>query len=64
MVGIFGPTEWWRNGSPRVEDIVVERADIGCRVDCHRRMCGNWICMDIDVDTVFNAVKRRLGLGS
>lgn len=63
VVGIFGPTEWWRNGSPCVRDIVVERTDIGCRVDCHRRTCANWICMYIDVETVFNAVKRRLGLG-
>ncbi len=63
IVGIFGPTEWWRNGSPRDEDIVVERTDIGCRVDCHRRTCSNWICMDIEVETVFSAVKRRLGSG-
>ncbi|HMT07143.1 MAG TPA: lipopolysaccharide heptosyltransferase I [Pyrinomonadaceae bacterium] len=63
IVGIFGPTEWWRNGSPRPDDLVVERTDIGCRVDCHRRTCSNWICMDIDVETVFDAVKRRLGSG-
>lgn len=63
IVGIFGPTEWWRNGSPRPDDIVVERTDIGCRIDCHRRTCSNWICMDIDVETVFDAVKRRLGSG-
>src|SRR4029079_13796715 len=25
IVGLFGPTEWWRNGSPRQEDICVER---------------------------------------
>ncbi|MBC7796272.1 MAG: lipopolysaccharide heptosyltransferase I, partial [Pyrinomonadaceae bacterium] len=36
VVGIFGPTEWWRNGSPIETDICVERDDIGCRVDCHR----------------------------
>lgn len=61
VVGLFGPTEWWRNGSPNRQDICVERADIGCRVDCHRRTCGNWICLDIEVETVFRAVQKRLG---
>jgi len=60
VVGIFGPTEWWRNGSPNPKDIVVERNDIDCRVDCHRRTCGKWICMDIDTETVFEAVSKRL----
>jgi len=61
VVGIFGPTEWWRNGSPDPKDICVERSDINCRVDCHRRTCSNWICMDIPVETVFDAVQERLG---
>jgi len=60
VVGIFGPTEWWRNGSPATGDICVERSDIACRIDCHRRTCNNWICMDINVETVFEAVRRRL----
>jgi lipopolysaccharide heptosyltransferase I len=60
VVGIFGPTEWWRNGSLDPEDICVERLDIGCRIDCHRRECSNWICMDIDVDAAVRAVTRRL----
>ena len=60
IVGIFGPTEWWRNGSPNPKDICVERTDIGCRVDCHRRTCSNWICMNIDVETVFKAVHDRI----
>ena len=60
VVGIFGPTEWWRNGSPNERDICVEREDINCRVDCHRRTCSNWICMDISVETVFEAVRKRL----
>lgn len=60
VVGIFGPTEWWRNGSPNPQDICVERLDIGCRVDCHRRKCSNWICMDISVESVSAAVDRRL----
>jgi heptosyltransferase-1 len=60
VVGIFGPTEWWRNGSPNPDDICVERNDIDCRVDCHRRTCSKWICMDIDVETVFRAVEKRI----
>ena len=60
VVGLFGPTEWWRNGSPRPDDIVVERMDIDCRVECHRRACGNWICMDIEVERVLQAVNERL----
>jgi ADP-heptose:LPS heptosyltransferase len=61
IVGIFGPTEWWRNGSTAAADICVERLDIGCRPDCHRRTCSNWICMDISVETVFRAAQARLG---
>jgi lipopolysaccharide heptosyltransferase I len=61
IVGLFGPTEWWRNGSPRAEDICVERTDIDCRVDCHRRSCSKWICMDIEVGRVMDAIDRRMG---
>lgn len=60
IVGLFGPTEWWRNGSPRVEDVCVERTDIDCRVDCHRRSCSKWICMEIEVERVLRAVEKRL----
>jgi lipopolysaccharide heptosyltransferase I len=60
IVGIFGPTEWWRNGSPDSADICVGRTDIACRIDCHRRSCSNWICMDIDVETVFGALAARI----
>lgn len=60
VVGIFGPTEWWRNGSPNADDIEAGRTDIDCRIDCHRRECGKWICMDIEPECVFDAVKRRL----
>ncbi|HWN11508.1 MAG TPA: lipopolysaccharide heptosyltransferase I [Pyrinomonadaceae bacterium] len=63
VVGLFGPTEWWRNGSLRDADICVDRADIGCRTDCHRRSCSNWICMDIEVDRVLQAVGERLKVG-
>jgi ADP-heptose:LPS heptosyltransferase len=64
IVGLFGPTEWWRNGSPRPEDICIERNDIDCRVDCHRRSCSKWICMDIEVGRVMQAVERRISGGS
>ncbi|HRI05153.1 MAG TPA: lipopolysaccharide heptosyltransferase I [Pyrinomonadaceae bacterium] len=60
VVGLFGPTEWWRNGSPNPDDICVQRSDIDCRVDCHRRTCSKWICMDSDVEAVFTAVSERL----
>lgn len=60
VVGLFGPTEWWRNGSPYVEDICVERNDIDCREDCHRRACSKWICMNIEVARVLEAVGERL----
>ena len=60
VVGIFGPTEWWRNGSLAAGDICVEREGLPCRVDCHRRSCNEWICMDISVDTVFAALKKRI----
>lgn len=60
IVGLFGPTEWWRNGSPRPADVCVERNDIGCRTDCHRRSCSVWICMDIEVERVVQAVGERL----
>jgi lipopolysaccharide heptosyltransferase I len=61
IVGLFGPTEWWRNGSPRTADVCVERNDIDCRTDCHRRACSHWICMDIEVERVMEAVELRLG---
>ena len=64
VVGLFGPTEWWRNGSPFAEDICVERLDIDCREDCHRRSCSKWICMDIDVHRVADAVSQRLETSS
>jgi lipopolysaccharide heptosyltransferase I len=64
VVGIFGPTEWWRNGSLNPDDICIERNDIACRVDCHRRTCSNWICMDITVETVFDGVTQRLQAAS
>ena len=68
VVGIFGPTEWWFNGSPNKDDVRVERTDLNCRANCNRRKigswekgaCGNWICMDIAAEAVFEAIKIRL----
>lgn len=60
VAGLFGPTEWWRNGSPRAEDICIERNDIDCREDCHRRSCSQWICMDISVERVLHFTGERL----
>jgi heptosyltransferase I len=59
VVALFGPTEWWRNGSLAPADIVIERDDISCRVECHRRTCSQWICMDTEVDAVTAAVIAR-----
>jgi lipopolysaccharide heptosyltransferase I len=64
VVGLFGPTEWWRNGSPRAEDVCVERTDVGCRDLCHRRSCSQWVCMDIEVGRVVEAVGERLRRGA
>lgn len=60
IVGLFGPTEWWRNGSPYREDRCVDRTDIDCRINCHRRACSNWICMDIEVERVLQSASERL----
>lgn len=68
VVGIYGPTEWNRNGSLNREDICVERHDLECRKNCYRRKigswkkgeCGNWVCMDISVGNVFEAIEKRL----
>lgn len=60
VAGLFGPTEWWRNGSPRPSDICIERTDIDCRTNCHRRSCSQWICMDIGVEQVLHFVGERL----
>lgn len=62
VVGLYGPTEWWRNGSPYQEDVCVERADLACRSNCHRRSCDNWLCMNTEVAPVLQAVNRRLNL--
>jgi len=57
IVGIYGPTQWWRNGSPNHKDICVQREDVNC---CGRRVCSDWVCMDIEVGKVLIAVKERI----
>ncbi len=61
IVGIYGPTAPERNGPFDPADRTVGR-DIPCRIDCHRRTCGNHICMDIPVEAVARAVAERLNL--
>ncbi len=60
VAGIFGPTEWWRNGSPRPSDVCIERKSLPCRIDCHRRACNKWICLDIEVAQALQFVERIL----
>ncbi len=58
-VGIFGPTSPIRNGPWKSEDEAVTRI-LPCS-GCHKRACtAKDDCMDIAVDEVFEAVKRRL----
>jgi len=61
VVGIFGPTSPVRNGPWRNKDEVLYHA-LHCS-NCYGRTCtsGNE-CMDIDVNEVFSAVMRRLGI--
>jgi heptosyltransferase I len=59
-VGIFGPTSPVRNGPWRNEDQAVTRK-LPCSC-CHKRSCAtDDDCMDIAVDQVFAAVRRRIG---
>ena len=60
IVGIYGPTDPARNGPFAPCDVSVGRADIACRVDCHRRSCNRWICMEIPVEDVQRVVDARL----
>jgi lipopolysaccharide heptosyltransferase I len=60
IVGLYGPTDSRRNGPFDVRDTVVERTDLACRVDCYRRRCDHWECLDITVETVLRAAAARL----
>lgn len=57
-VAILGPTAPGRNG-PFSEDDEVVRRDLPCS-NSYKRECQQFICMDIPVDAVFEAVQNRL----
>ena len=59
IVGIYGPTSPERNGPFDKRDIAVG-LDLWCRLNCHRRSCWHWECMDIPSSTVTEAVSARL----
>ncbi|MFB3903419.1 MAG: glycosyltransferase family 9 protein [Acidobacteriota bacterium] len=59
-VAIMGPSAVWRNRPYTPEDIVVKR-ELPCS-DCYKRTCDKFICMDIPVEQVFQAVVKRLGV--
>ena len=62
VVAILGPTATARNGPYSKADIVVKR-DLPCS-DSYKRVCDQFICMDIPGETVFQAVQRRLELAT
>lgn len=59
IVGIYGPTMPERNGPFDPADLTVG-LDIPCRVNCHRRTCNHHICMDIPVERLAEAVRKRM----
>ena len=59
IVGLYGPTSPERNGPFDDKDITIGR-DLWCRMDCHRRSCWHWECMDIPVVNVIEAISKRL----
>jgi lipopolysaccharide heptosyltransferase I len=60
IVGIYGPTPARRNGPFSPADVIVERFDLDCRVDCFRRRCSHTSCMKIPVEAVWQKVEQRL----
>jgi lipopolysaccharide heptosyltransferase I len=60
IVGIYGPTPARRNGPFSPADVIVERFDLDCRVDCFRRSCSHTSCMKIPVEAVWQKVEQRL----
>jgi ADP-heptose:LPS heptosyltransferase len=57
-VAIMGPTSPWRNGPFNEKDPIVKRY-LFCS-NSYKRTCNQFICMDIPVQEVFDAVTRRL----
>jgi len=64
IVGIYGPSAASRNGPFASDDVVVERFDLDCRVDCYRRSCSHTSCMKIPVEIVWQGVVQRLARDS
>ena len=60
IVAIFGPTESRRNGPFAQDDVVIERFDLDCRVDCYRRSCSHTSCMNIPLEGVWQGIEKRL----
>ncbi len=60
IVGIYGPTPARRNGPFANDDVVIERFDLDCRVDCFRRSCSHTSCMNIPVEAVWQSVMKRI----
>ena len=60
IVGIYGPTPARRNGPFAAADVIVERFDLDCRVDCFRRSCSHTSCMKIPVEAVWQKVMQRI----
>lgn len=60
IVGIYGPTPARRNGPFSPADVIVERFDLDCRVDCFRRSCSHTSCMNIPIETVWQGVMKRI----
>jgi ADP-heptose:LPS heptosyltransferase len=60
IVAVFGPTASRRNGPFAPDDVVVERFDLDCRVDCYRRSCDHTSCMKIPVENVWRGIEERL----
>ena len=59
VVGLYGPTMPERNGPFIAQDVSVGR-DLWCRVDCHKRSCWHWECMEIPIESVRNAIRNRV----
>ena len=57
-VAIMGPTSPWRNGPFNEKDPIVKRY-LFCS-NSYKRTCNQFICMNIPVQEVFEAVTRRL----
>jgi lipopolysaccharide heptosyltransferase I len=60
LVALFGPTSSRRHGPFSRDDVVIERNDLECRVDCHRRKCDHCSCMDLQLEVVWQGILTRL----